>query len=108
MAGFWYLSRLSTYFVQATALDSTRMEMAMLEEINAYYSEIIDRVDASRTPVTHEYATRKNALPLPATFLIDAGQRLSKTESGMQVRLYSNHPWRPGAPQRQSRACEQT
>src|SRR5262249_13942792 len=97
-AGFWYLSSLSTYFVQASALDSTRMEMAMLEEINAYYSDVVDRVDRNRTPVTHEYATRPNALPLPATFLIDAGQRLSKTESGMQVRLYSDHPWRGGRP----------
>ena len=93
-AGFWYLSSLSTYFVQATALDSARMEIAMLEEINSYYSELVDRVDSTKTPVTHEYATRNNALPLPATFLIDAGQRLSKTESGMQVRLYSNYPWR--------------
>jgi serine/threonine protein kinase len=95
-AGFWYLSSLSTYFVQAAALDSTRMEIAMLEEINDYYSEVVDRVDWNKTPVTHEYATRKNAIPLPATFLIDAGQRLSKTESGMQVRLYSDHPWRQG------------
>jgi tRNA A-37 threonylcarbamoyl transferase component Bud32 len=93
-AGFWYLSSLSTYFVQATALDSARMEIAMLEEINSYYSEVVDRVDWNKTPVTHEYATRPNALPLPATFLIDAGQRFSKTESGMQVRLYSNYPWR--------------
>jgi hypothetical protein len=93
-AGFWYLSSLSTYFVQGTALDSTRMEMAMLEEVNAFYSDVVDRVDWNKTPVTHEYASRKNALPLPATFIIDAGQRISKTESGMQVRLYSDHPWR--------------
>jgi hypothetical protein len=95
-AGFWYLSSLSTYFVQATALDSARMEIAMLEEVNAYYSDLVDRVDQNRTPVTHEYAARKNALPLPATFVIEAGQRISKTDSGMQVRLFSKHPWRPG------------
>src|SRR5437870_1676917 len=93
-AGFWYLSSLSQYFVQATALDSARMEVAMLEEVNAFYSEIVDRVDWSKTPVTHEYTKRKNALPLPATFTIDAGLRISKTQSGMQVRLYSDHPWR--------------
>lgn len=93
-AGFWYLSSLSRYFVQATALDSTRMEIAMIEEVNAFYSEIVDRVDWTKTPVTHEYTKRKNALPLPATFTIDAGQRISKAQSGMQVRLYSNHPWR--------------
>src|SRR5262249_46646546 len=94
-AGFWYLSSLSRYFVHATPLDSTRMDVAMLEEVNAFYSEIVDRVDWNKTMVTHEYAKRRNALPLPATFTIDAGQRISKTESGMQVRLYSNHPWRP-------------
>jgi tRNA A-37 threonylcarbamoyl transferase component Bud32 len=94
-AGFWYLSSLSRYFVQATALDSTRMEIAMLEELNAFYNEIVDRVDSGKTPVTHEYATRKNAIPPPATFTIDFGQRISKAESGMQVRLYSHHPWRP-------------
>src|SRR5262245_36898605 len=96
VCGFWYLSRLSTYFVQATALDSTRMDIAMLEEVNAYYSDVVDRVDWNVTPVTHEYTSKKNALPLPATFIIDAGQRISKTESGMQVRLYSDHPWRQG------------
>jgi hypothetical protein len=95
-AGFWYLSSLSTYFVRATALDSARMEIAMLEEVNAYYSDIVDRVDWNKTPVTHEYAQRKNALPLPATFVIEAGQRIGKTESGMQVRLFSKHPWRAG------------
>jgi hypothetical protein len=97
IGGFWYLWSLSTYFVQATALDSTRMEIAMLEEVNAFYSDIVDRIDWNKTPVTHEYATRKNALPLPATFLIDAGQRISKTESGMRVRLYSSYPWRRNA-----------
>jgi tRNA A-37 threonylcarbamoyl transferase component Bud32 len=93
-AGFWYLSSLSRYFVEATALDSTRMEIAMMEEMNAFYSEIVDRVDWTKTQVTHEYAARKNALPLPATFTIDAGRRISKAQSGMQVRLYSDHPWR--------------
>lgn len=96
-AGFWYLSSLSTYFVQATALDSTRMEIAMLEEVNDFYSEVVDRVDSNKTRVTHEYIVQKNALPLPATFIIDAGQRISRNESGMLVRLYSNYPWRKNA-----------
>jgi hypothetical protein len=93
-AGFWYLSSLSRYFVEATALDSTRNEIAMLEEVNAFYSEIVDRLDWNKTQVTHEYAKRKNAVPLPATFTIDVGHRISKAQSGMQVRLYSDHPWR--------------
>lgn len=93
-AGFWYLSSLSTYFVRATALDGTRMEIAMLEEMISFYNEIANRVDGTKTPVTHHYANVKNAIPPQATFTIDLGQRISKAESGMQVRLYSNHPWR--------------
>jgi hypothetical protein len=94
-AGFWYLSSLSHYFVQATALDSARIEVAMLEEVNAFYNDVVYRVDANKTPITHDYATRKNALPVPATFTIDLGQRISNTESGMKVRFYSNYSWRP-------------
>ena len=94
-AGFVYLSSLSRYFVQATALDSARMEVAMLEEVNGFYNDIVNRVDTNKTAITHQYAARPNALPVPATFTIDLGQRISSTESGMQVRLYSNYSWRP-------------
>ncbi|HEV3444107.1 MAG TPA: protein kinase [Gemmataceae bacterium] len=93
--GFGYLSSLSRYFVQATALDSARMEAAMLEEVNAFYNDIVYRVDTKKTPITHEYTKQKNALPVPATFTIDLGQRISSAESGMKVRLYSNYSWRP-------------
>jgi hypothetical protein len=93
-AGFWYLSSLSRYFVQATALDSARLEAAMLEEVNAYYNDVVNRIDMRKTPMSHEYASRPNTLPVPATFTIDLGQRISATQSGMQVRLYSDHPWR--------------
>ena len=93
-AGFWYLSSLSRYFVQATALDSARLEVAMLEEVNAYYNDVVNRVDPRKTPMSHEYASRKNTLPVPATFTIDLGQRISATQSGMKVRLYSNYSWR--------------
>jgi hypothetical protein len=67
----------------------------MLEEVNAYYNDVVNRVDPRKTPMSHEYATRKNTLPVPATFTIDLGQRISATESGMKVRLYSNYSWRP-------------
>ncbi len=93
--GFAYLSHLSTWFVRETALDSVRMEADMLERINAYYSEeVVGRLDWKTVKVTHEYAQMQNALPLPATFTIDAGQRISEGTTGMQVRLYSDYPWR--------------
>lgn len=93
-AGFVYLTSLSTYFVTATALDSSRMEADMLETVNAYYSDLVWKLDPKSIEITHEYAHRPNALPLPATFTIDAGQRISENQSGMQVRMYSRYPWR--------------
>ena len=92
--GFAYLTSLSSYFVRETALASARMEADMLESVNAYYSDVLSRLDTNAVTVTHEYALRKNALPLPFTFTIDAGQRISQTESGLQIRLYSRYPFR--------------
>ncbi len=95
VSGFSYLSWLSTHFVHSTALESTRMEANMLEQINAYYSEsVIGRLDPDHIEVTHKYATTPNSLPLPFTFMIDSGTKISSDESGMQVRVYSDYPWR--------------
>lgn len=94
VAGFTYLSNLSSYFVRETALDSARIEADMLERVNEYYSDVLDRLRTKEVTITHEYAMHQNALPLPATFMIDSAQRLSKIETGLQFRLYSDHPFR--------------
>ena len=71
------------------------MEANMLEDINDYYSEsVIGRIDQNQIPVTHKYASTPNSLPLPFTFMIDAGRRITENESGMQVKIYSDYPWR--------------
>jgi serine/threonine protein kinase len=100
IAGLVYLSSLSAWFVEETALDSARMESQMLDEMNAFYSEIVDRVAPHKVPISDQYLTTPGAIPLPATFTIDAGERISRADTGMQVRLYSRYPWRPnGGPQ---------
>ena len=71
------------------------MKANMLEDINEYYSEsVIGRLDQNQVPVTHRYETTPNSVPLPFTFMIDAGERISDGESGMQVKIYSDYPWR--------------
>ena len=70
IAGFTHLSRLSSYFVRETALDSDRIEADMLERVNEYYSDVLDRLRTKEVTITHEYAMKHNALPLPATFMI--------------------------------------
>ena len=100
VAGFLYLTNLSSYFVRETALDSARMEADMMERTNEYYSDLLTRLDSRDISVTHEYALKRNALPLPATFTIDSAQRISQGERGLQFRLYIQYPFRAnGGPQ---------
>lgn len=93
-AGFWHLFTVSDWFVHETALDSARREAAMIEEFNQYYSDVIRRLDPEVVEISYEYRTKEGCLPLPATFIIDAGERISTSVEGLKVRLCSDHPWR--------------
>lgn len=96
-AGFWHLFTVSDWFVHETALDSARREAAMIEEFNQYYSDVIGRLKPDTVEITHEYRLKEGCLPLPATFIIDAGERISTSVEGLRVRLCSDHPWRKDA-----------
>src|SRR5262249_52357095 len=94
--GLWHLSRLNERMVRSTALEGAAQQAETLECLNDLYSEAVDRaLPKKRVLVTHDYADRKDSLPLPATLTIYLGKRISeRSESGMQVRLYSDHPWK--------------
>jgi serine/threonine protein kinase len=97
--GLWHLSRLSEELVRSTARTSAAQQSDMLEELNTFYSsEVVAHVKGvPAVKVTHDYRQRptgEHAIPLPATLTIELGNQISKGESGMQVRLYSDHPFR--------------
>jgi serine/threonine protein kinase len=94
--GLWELSRLSEQLVRSSALESAAQESEILDAVNKLYSDdVVERAKVKDVPATHDYATRKGAIPLPATLTIQLGRRLSeRNESGVQVRLYSDHPFR--------------
>jgi serine/threonine protein kinase len=94
--GLWELSRLSEYLVRSSALESAAQQSEILEEVNNVYSEdVVERAKLKGVEATHDYAKRQGAIPLPATLTIDLGKHISeKSESGVQVRLYSDHPFR--------------
>jgi serine/threonine protein kinase len=94
--GLWHLSRLNERLVRSTALDGAAQQAETLECLNDVYSEAVDRaMPKGKVLVTHDYATRKDSLPLPATLTIDLGKTISeRSASGMQVRLYSDYPWK--------------
>ncbi|MDP6446918.1 MAG: DUF3365 domain-containing protein, partial [Pirellulaceae bacterium] len=92
--GLWRVAGLTDNLVKQSALASARIEVRMLEEINQFYSDLLANLNRNQVKVTHEYSHVRGAMPLPATFTIDAGERISRTELGLQVRLYSDKPWR--------------
>jgi tRNA A-37 threonylcarbamoyl transferase component Bud32 len=97
VAGLVYLSSLSEYFVRQTALQGARLETKMLDEVWRFYSEEIQDIDSAKSniAITENYRTVHPSLPLPATFAIDLGERISQRSPGMAVRVFSRYPW-PG------------
>jgi eukaryotic-like serine/threonine-protein kinase len=97
--GFWHLSQLSEFLVRSTALESVKQQAEMLEEVDKMYtSEVVERLKGQKIEVTHDYRNKPSAIPLPATLNIDLGQRVSeRSVSGMQVRLYSDFPFKSRA-----------
>jgi eukaryotic-like serine/threonine-protein kinase len=103
LGGLAYLSSLSEYFVQQTALESAELETKMLDEAWRFYSEEIEDVSqANMVPITENYKLVHPSLPLPASFAIDLAERISRRSPGMEFRVYSRYPWpgrKDGGPQ---------
>lgn len=93
--GILYLSHLSEYFVRQTALGSCRSHAVVLDESWRYYSERIDALESHKVPVriSTKYLSENGALPLPATWAIHLGERISLVDENMKARVYSRYPW---------------
>jgi signal transduction histidine kinase len=94
MAGaMWHLSRTSIELVQSAALQGTSLYADALEEVRKLYtSEVVNRL-VDKVPITHDYVTREGAIPLPITFSMELGKRVSKETTEIQARLYSAFPF---------------
>lgn len=96
MAGLlWQMFSLSEDLARGLVLQGAELQSVTLEEIRKYYSsEIVARLGhIDGLEITHDYKAKNNAIPLPATMSIELGKRLSERVAGLQVRLYSNHPY---------------
>ena len=97
LLALWDLSYATNALVQSAALQGTALHAESLMELrNLYTSEVVDRLSGHDIEVTHDYRDKPGAIPLPATFSMELGRRISLRGSGMVVRLYSNYPfpWR--------------
>ena len=95
---FFNMSALSSRLIEAQALQFAESEAQSITEANKLYSsEVVSRAKSvDGITVTHNYPVLKGAIPLPATFTIELGRRISDKGSGRSVRLFSGKPfpWR--------------
>jgi serine/threonine protein kinase len=101
--GLWHLSQLSAQLVQTTALQGAALEADILQQVQDFYSKVVVDSVKDEVPVTHRYAVTEGAIPVPASFTIDLGEHIRKSQTtAMFVRLYSDYPFRyrdDGGPQ---------
>jgi serine/threonine protein kinase len=92
--GIFRLGSLGEDLVEQTALASAAMKTQILQDVNSFYSsQVAGRVDREHTEVTYDYASKKGAIPIPATFLTELGEKISAHTGGVKVRQYSDFPF---------------
>ncbi|HEX9444008.1 MAG TPA: hypothetical protein VGA73_07800, partial [Candidatus Binatia bacterium] len=73
-ATLWHLSRLSSTLVETGALQGTSIYSQSITDLRTFYnSEVVERVRPRGVEVTHDYASKEGAIPIPATFTIEYG-----------------------------------
>jgi hypothetical protein len=93
--GLWALASLGSDLVRDSARDDAASKARMLETVNATYAaEVAGRVDKAHVQVTHDWASKASAIPLPATFLTDLASQISAEGGGVVVKHYSDYPFR--------------
>lgn len=94
-AALWNMSHLSMTLIESQALQNATLYAQAIKEARTLYSDrAVDRVkDSHGITITDAYETKDGAIPIPATYLIELGKRLSIMTPGMSVRLYSDYPF---------------
>lgn len=92
LSNMWLLS---SNLIKSQALQNSALYAYAIKEARSLYSDqVIDRLTPDHNIiVTDDYSTKKGAIPIPVTFLIELAPHLSDKNHGMSVRLYSDYPF---------------
>lgn len=92
---WWHYERSQTHMKEVAIDDVRNFSKSVAQFRNFYASTIVPAVRMHNIPITHDYLKIPGAVPLPATFAIDFGDKISQN-SDYRVRLYSDMPfsWR--------------
>ena len=89
------MSRLSSSLIEAQAVQNAALyTQSFVETINLYSDRAADRLrGVEGVEVTHSYASQEGAIPIPSTFAIELGDRISDLNRDVSVRFYSDFPF---------------
>ncbi|HBI44087.1 MAG TPA: hypothetical protein DDY78_14725 [Planctomycetales bacterium] len=91
---YFYMTRAAAEQAAQDAASEGRRLTTQMEEVRGYYTEhVVAAVKKQGMEVTHDYAGKANAVPLPATMVHELSDILSHKEAGYSVRLYSRYPF---------------
>jgi hypothetical protein len=97
IAAFIYLSNTSRQIIKDTSIANAQRYLEALTEFRTLYtSEVVQAAKKHGLTITHNYKKVANAIPLPATFSMELGERIGQHQSGAKTFLYSPFPfpWR--------------
>ncbi len=97
LAAVWHVSQLQSQLIESTAIKNARLLSDALTEFRTLYtSEVVNTAKQHGLEISHDYATKENAIPLPATLSMLLGERIGQHASGGKTALYSPYPfyWR--------------
>ncbi|WP_052501505.1 ATP-binding protein [Thiomicrospira microaerophila] len=95
---FWLHIKTSQQHLHQVAIEDAKNFSGSVAQFRNFYADtIVPAVRQHHVPITHDYLNIPGSIPLPATFAIDFGEKLSQN-SHYKVRLYSDLPfsWREG------------
>ena len=80
--------------LETTGLTTAQSLANQITTIRTFYTaEVVPRAKESGLRVNYDFASRRDTLPLPATFVHTLGERIEREHPGMAVRLYSRFPF---------------
>ena len=86
---------LSQNIVESIAIHNATIYTQALSQVRDYYaSQVVSRLSEQGVEITHDYHLKEGAIPLPATLSIELGEIITNNTAGVQVRLYSDYPFR--------------
>jgi len=91
------ISVLSSGLIKSQAIQNATLYVQSLNQaIDLYSTSAVDRAKTVKgIIVTDDYLAHNGAIPVPSTFAIELGDRISDNNTEMLVKLYSDHPY-PG------------